>query len=230
MLPDGAVDFLFDVSASSPGALVVGTMTRPLLASRWPSYVAVRFRPAGVRAFLAVAARELTDRRVELGALLPEASEWLERIAEPTSWRERVAVLDRVLTGELHRARPLESRVVDAVRRIERARGSLEVEALSRSVGVSRQHLGRLFEREIGIGVKTFARVVRLQSVVTRLSSPSWRGTRPAWAELALDAGFFDQSHFVNDFRSLAGVTPERFFERSISPRRQARESATLPV
>jgi len=228
VLPDGAVDFLFDLGAPDrDAAFVVGTMTRPLVVAVRSSYVAVRFWPGGVRAFIGAPVHELTDRRVPLACFQREAAAWRERIAAPSGPSARVRALDRLLVEALPAPRAPDPRVRAAVRWIERARGVVHVASLSRELGVSRQHLTRLFESEVGVGVKTFSRVVRMQSVVARLGRLS---STPNWAELALDAGFCDQSHLVNDFRVLTGLTPEPFFARSISPipdgARSARVSA----
>lgn len=225
VLPDGAVDFLFDVGPGAPRADVVGTMTRALLAPALSDYVAVRFRPAGMRAFLAHPVEELTDRRVELKALLPEAPEWLERIGSERSSIARVRRLDRLLLGALSASRAPDPRVLAGVARLERSGGTLDVASLGSALGLSRQHLTRLFEREVGVSVKTFSRVLRMQSVVARLERAR---RRPDWAGIALDAGYCDQAHLVNDFRALTGLTPDRFFRSSISPRPEAERSARV--
>jgi hypothetical protein len=86
ILPDGAVDVIFDLAASSPStsAFVVGTMTAPVVVKplRTCDYVAIRFHPGGAQPLFGGSMRELTDRRVDLGSLWsPQvASEWTERL------------------------------------------------------------------------------------------------------------------------------------------------------
>jgi len=62
----------------------------------------------------------------------------------------------------------------------------------------------RLFDAEVGLTPKQFAKVVRVQQAV-RLRREDARAT---WARAALDAGYYDQSHFHKDFRSVVGCAP----------------------
>ena len=68
----------------------------------------------------------------------------------------------------------------------------------------TRRTLQRLFERYVGVGPKWVIRRYRLHEVAERLSE----GKAVNLAELALDLGYFEQAHFIKDFRALVGVTP----------------------
>jgi AraC-like DNA-binding protein len=196
VLPDGCVDILFDDGKP----YVVGTMTRPLLVARRDRarIVAVRFRAGGAFPFFGVPMSELTDERVELAAIsrLPAADVW------------DVTTLDSLLRTQLSKISAPNERVTAAVTSIQASGGRVKVEALSRKLGVSRQHLNRLFERHVGVGVKFFSRVERFQSLRVHAA----RSSRPRWAELALEHGFYDQAHLVSEFKALAGAAPSRFF------------------
>jgi AraC-like DNA-binding protein len=216
VIPDGAVDIIFDLSAPSlsSAAFVVGTMTAPLVvkASRTCDYVAVRFRPGGAQPLFGNSMRELSDHRVDLASMWSSqvASDWTECLEDvPTS--SRVRLLERLLIGRISELASPEPRVRDAVLRIQRSRGSISVERLSSILGLTRQHLTRLFDCHVGMGVKIFSRIIRLQHAVRALErvSPERRGVD--WARLAADLGYFDQAHFVRDFRTLTGLTPGRF-------------------
>jgi AraC-like DNA-binding protein len=118
--------------------------------------------------------------------------------------------------------------VVEAVGRIESSQGRIAVEALSGEIGLSRQHLTRLFERHVGVGVKFFARVVRVQSILRRLARKDRDALRPGWAEVALDYGFFDQAHFGLDFKALTGLTPKAYLSSPPRPGIDRREAARV--
>ena len=191
VLPDGCADILFP---EGERPFVVGTMTRPLVVDRGDGspIVAVRFRAGGAYPFFSVPLGELTDERVELRDV------W--RGAEPV---ETVAELEAELTRRLPSVPEPEPRVAEAVRRIQDAKGRLRVGRLSAELGLSRQHLNRLFERHVGVGVKLFSRVTRLSAVLERLGSVG-----SDWAGLAVDAGYYDQSHLSAEIRELTGLTP----------------------
>jgi transcriptional regulator GlxA family with amidase domain len=78
--------------------------------------------------------------------------------------------------------------------------------ALARRLDVSRRQLERSFLRDLGIGPKMYARIVRLNTVLARLDEVE----RASAVDVALEAGYFDQPHLLRDFRLLAGRSPRR--------------------
>jgi methylphosphotriester-DNA--protein-cysteine methyltransferase len=63
-----------------------------------------------------------------------------------------------------------------------------------------------MFDHHVGISPKMLARVVRARAVLARVRA---RGSREVdWTALALDAGYYDQSHLISDFGELTGLTP----------------------
>lgn len=214
VLPDGCIDVVLGFSgrADDPeSAMVVGTMTRALVLDAAASpecFVGVRFRPGKAGAFLDVPASELTDLRVPLDDVWGDAAEVRDALAGSRDAAQRVRALERVLRA---RVLPLVSPglydVDEAVRRIVEAGGSLGITRLAPSLGVTRQHLARRFAQLVGVSPKTFARVVRLGRVIEHVRAVP-RGTAVNWSALALDLGYYDQAHLVDDFRELTGVTP----------------------
>ena len=79
---------------------------------------------------------------------------------------------------------------------------------LAERLGVTARHLRRAFVENIGIAPKDFARSVRLQRAVHMAA------TSRDWARIAVDAGYYDQSHLIADFRDLVGITPGAFLKR----------------
>ncbi|HKW02865.1 MAG TPA: helix-turn-helix transcriptional regulator, partial [Vicinamibacterales bacterium] len=82
-------------------------------------------------------------------------------------------------------------------------RGLVRVERLAEFVGVSRRQLERAFQQEIGLTPKQLLRVARFQQTLNAL-----RQSRTGWADLAVSLGYYDQAHFVNDFRHFTGQPP----------------------
>ena len=172
VIPDGAVDIIFDLTARSPNeaAFVVGTMTRPLLirSVNESDYVAVRFHPGGAQPLFGHSMRELSDHRVDLESIWsPQvASEWMERLREAGPSEARTRVLERLLVERIQGIQSPEPRVREAVRRIGTSGGSISTEQLSRELGLTRQHITRLFDRHVGVGAKFFSRIIRLRLVL----------------------------------------------------------------
>lgn len=87
-----------------------------------------------------------------------------------------------------------------------RGHGSVSVALLSEQSHYSTRHLNRIFLNQIGISIKTFARLIRLEHTLQLLGSGAYELT-----ELALQNGYCDQSHFIRDFKKLCGITPNTF-------------------
>lgn len=214
VLPDGCIDVVltFSGNADEPqAAMVVGTMTKALALDAATSpecYVGVRFRPAKAAAFLSLPASEITDLRVSLDDVWRDAADVRMALAVGSDAVARVCAFDRVLTARLTpRAAGGQQDVDEAVRRIIEAGGSLGITRLAPALGVSRQHLARRFAQLVGVSPKVFARVVRLGRVIERVRAVPAEAPIN-WSMLALDLGYYDQSHLVDEFREMTGVTP----------------------
>lgn len=72
----------------------------------------------------------------------------------------------------------------------------------ARQIGWSERRFSQVFREEVGLAPKVWCRIQRFQRAVRQLHN----GTDIRWAELALDCGYYDQSHFANEFRAFSGV------------------------
>jgi AraC-like DNA-binding protein len=213
VVPDGCIDLIFMRRGPTDNyrASVVGTMTRPIveeLAS--PSdYLGIRFNPGGFRRFFQTPPRELTDRIASLDDL-SSPSWFVEGLADG---RNLTACLES-LEGELtRRFRPEERDLLPAgiLETITTRRGNVSMTQLGRMTGWSPRHLRRMFHESIGIGPKTFCRIIRFLDAYRVLR----RSPRPSFLDVALDAGYYDQAHFIHEFEDFYGSSPSTIFENS---------------
>ncbi len=87
--------------------------------------------------------------------------------------------------------------------------------ALATELGCSRKHLVAQFHEQIGAAPKTIARILRFQHAVRLFNRAS--ATSPvSGADIASACGYFDQAHFIKDFRQLAGITPTEYLRQRI--------------
>lgn len=204
VLPDGCLDIIF----SPRGAVVVGTMTRPLLVpSRAASpLLGVRFLPGMATAFLQMPACAFTDDQAPLEAVWSDGRHVADYVGSALDSPVAVTRLAQALTARLSSAVPVPADVRAAVSVILARGGRADVAKIAASLGVSRQHLARRFAAYVGVPPKTLSRVVRLREVLRAV-----RAARVNWAAVAADLGYCDQSHLVAEFRSLTGLTPSRW-------------------
>lgn len=80
--------------------------------------------------------------------------------------------------------------------------GSAEGELISREVCYSERHLNRLFDNYLGMNIKTFSRLVRINKTLRLLQDP-----RRSATAAAIQSGYYDLSHFIHDFKTLCGTT-----------------------
>lgn len=151
--------------------------------------------PLGELAHQVVAFRDLVPRRF---------SSLRERLAELPSWDARFDVLERVLLELLRDHPPARPELTWATAQLLASGGRLEVRTLARELGYSHKHVIDLFRTHVGLPPKLLGRVARFHALIGALK----RGTPRSWAELAVELGYFDQSHLARDVREFAGATP----------------------
>lgn len=201
ILPDGCIDIIltFDPDQRLETARVAGAMTRPTLVAGKSDrrYYSIRFRPGGASAFLGCRARDLTDRIVELERF-PHLQNFLGRFK-----CEDDAPL-RAFT-EMQPTAAADPRVLFALSQIRRDVARASVQSAADLLGISRQHLGRLFELQVGLSPKRLIRIERMRQARAALLKPE---PAESSASTALRFGYFDQAHMIQDFRELTGTSP----------------------
>ena len=209
VLPDGCIDILFDFGSSRGHAFVIGPMTRALVVeSVTPEkYIAVRFRPGGAFAFFNLPMNVLADERVEIANFWKDAASFEGSVVEHASVADQIKALEKALVARLRSVRPIDPRIPRAVTSFRTTSGMIPVDALSADLGMSRQHLTRKFQEHVGLSPKLFSRIVRMQDLLRRVQ----KVRHVDWCMLALDSGYYDQSHMIDDFRDLCGISPAHY-------------------
>jgi AraC-like DNA-binding protein len=221
VLPDACVDVVL-----TGGRLVVaGPATAATLAPATPgqSRVGVRFRVGAAGAALGVPAGELRDQGVPLAELWGADARRLEDRVVAAADDPRAALL--ALIGGVAQRLPAPEDADHEVRRaalaLARPPGgqnddAATVAASARAAGLSERQLRRRFERAVGYGPATLARVLRFQRFLHRAQAP---GSADApLARLAAEAGYADQAHLARECRRLAGLPPSALLATGAAP------------
>jgi AraC-like DNA-binding protein len=179
--------------------------------SQWlgPSHgVQVDFTPIGAHLFFAVSMDTLANRVIELDDVLGvEGQHLVERLRETSGWDVRFRLLELFVASRLIAAGEPSPQVVWAWAEMQRRWGSLNIGELAEELGWSKKHLISRFREQVGLPPKTIARVIRFNTSVEAIG----RDPNPDWVQVALDCGYYDQSHLIRDYREFAGVTPTEF-------------------
>ena len=151
---------------------------------------------------------ELNDRAIPVDEVLGRwGVDLVEQLGNASGWEARFALLDRALADRLRPDR-LTPEVVWLRRQLVDSGGRARVEPLMDETGWSRRLVTERFREQMGVSPKAFARVVRFTRAVRMMGSAG-----PGWslADLAMECGYYDQSHFTRDFVALAGCSPTEY-------------------
>lgn len=156
-------------------------------------------------------AQALTDEMPDLIALWGAEGRILEEsiLAEPDD-NLRCAILSTFLLKRLAHAPAIDARAHAAIRHAVHAQGQASVPALADAFNLSPRQLERQFQTFAGFSPKRFLRILRFQSAVECYGDRQ----RPL-TDIALDCGYYDQAHFIHDFKAFSGYTPGEFFRGS---------------
>jgi AraC-like DNA-binding protein len=206
ILPDGCLDILVSVSASACEIKIIGTMQSAQVHSvnHFQTYVGVRFKPGGAFPFLRLPLHELTDRELDIHDLwnipcLPE------QVYEADSPAARIARLEAILLRRIPQT--LDPLLSNALHRIRTSRGMVSVKELVSTVALSERQLERRFRDQTGLTPKAFARLTRFRTAAMTLQQSPLQPLD----DLAQNGGYYDQAHFIHDFKAFAGLTPTEF-------------------
>jgi AraC-like DNA-binding protein len=171
----------------------------------------VKFSAGAFRPFLSGPASSLADRTVPADRIFGDEINALEAvlISPDSTEDEMIAAADAFFLPRLSAA-PGESIVLagQLVRRILEDLGIKTVDNLVAKAGIGKRTLQRIFNEYVGVNPKWVIRRYRLHELIERVhDSPK----AVDWAQLALELGYFDQAHLINDFRSIVGYSPVRY-------------------
>ena len=192
-----------------PGHTLTGmrTSARRMRTSAGGGAVLVAFREAGAARFFAEPLHELFGQTLSLADLLPHRvlDRVSSQVAEAGTDALRLGLIEQFLLARL-RPRGPDALVAAAVEAIHAARGSVRIGALARQLHLSQDAFEKRFRAQVGSTPKQLASLVRVRHAMASYRPGS------SLSRLALDAGYFDQSHFIREFRAVTGEAPRRFF------------------
>ncbi|KAA6457161.1 AraC family transcriptional regulator [Acidobacteria bacterium AB60] len=223
-----ARDYILDTASSpdgplvkAPHSLIVGARSvfEVVDTSDMADLIGVVFEPGALPLFTGDAADLFSNRSIALEDLWgTQASGLRDRLRELSAPGARLAVLEEWLTGLLHECnangRQVPSPVVYALAHFHRVSSFNSVREVARSTGWSERRFSQVFRESVGLTPKVWCRIQRFQRAVARLHS----GRDVHWTELALDCGFYDQSHFANEFRAFSGIDPTTYSSLRATP------------
>src|SRR5215469_12322742 len=195
------------------GAIVSGASGRGFApgAEEEAFIIGVHFKPGGAFPFLGLPAGELADTHVDLATLWgPSAGRLRERLCEARTSAARFQLLQEALLNRLRHGVEQHYAVSAALEIFEKDQAGPRVREAAKYLGLSQRRFIQVFKAEVGITPKLFSRIQRFQQTRALIQhNPSIN-----WAGLAVDLGYFDQSHLIREFLEFSGLSPTDYINR----------------
>lgn len=173
------------------------------------STVLVMFTETGAGIFFEQPMHELFDKSLSLDDLIlrSQMDVITSQLGEAKTDVERINLIEKFLISRINNTAN-DDLVTLAVTFIKQQSGNIKIAELSQRLNISQSQFEKRFRKVVGASPKKFATIVRLNSILNaRLKARTL-------TEVGLDAGYFDQAHFIKDFKSFTGETPEQFLKK----------------
>lgn len=223
IVPDGCIKMIFHYAdpykhfdkkgniSLLPRCFVIGQLTEPyeVAPTGKTETFFVCFHPNGFSPFTNFPIKEMENTAIPLEQLFGEDGQAISQdILNATSTQERIGLIEAFLFGRLTNTTTIDHIVESTVESILTANGQLSVGELSEQNNTNRRQLARKFSTAIGLSPKQLSKTVRLQTALKILLEKKGGSL----TDLAYENEYYDQAHFIKDFKEFTGLTPKEFY------------------
>ena len=176
-------------------------------------YIFIRFLPGIGYSLLDQPANKLTNKAIPLKGHMAGGEQILSILERETHLVERIRLISKVIRVNLH-SESNKYLIKYCTERILQTQGNIKVEELAEESGFTARHIGKMFERCVGISPKLYSQIIRLQLSMTRILEDR----NMLLVDIAIDSGFFDHAHMNRMYKKLihcsSGEFRKNFFNR----------------
>lgn len=167
----------------------------------------VVFNETGAASFLKLPVNELFNKSISLDNFFSKKQlcDTEEKLSEASNNLQRIAVVEQFLINQLQYYKQ-DKLVEAAVANIYYQKGNIRIADLASQLNISQSPLEKRFRKIVGASPKKFSSIVRMKNVMHNLLENDYR-------ETVFMAGYHDQAHLINDFKSMTGNTPEQYIK-----------------
>jgi hypothetical protein len=223
IIPDGCIEMIFilgdDVKRYTsenrfiiqPREMVLGQITKPFFVqpTGYVNSFAVRFYPYGFANFVSLPIKKLANKETPLKLLFGEmtSQELGRKIKRATDTKKRIKVVETFLLSKLKDKVTIDSIVKTTIDTMLLTKGSTPITSVLKNDLSKRRQFERKFFKKVGISPKKLSKVIRLQAALKMLLNRK----SEKLTKVAYDNEYYDQSHFIKDFKDFIGTTPKDF-------------------
>jgi AraC-like DNA-binding protein len=172
----------------------------------------VRFQPGGLQGFIDFDVSELTGKVIPVDEIWGRHGEDLaDEILKATNPEQRIVLIEKFLLSRLSRTEH-EQVLASCVDMIMNRHGNISIEELVSAQGISKRQIERIFTSGVGLSPKFMARIVRFNHTLQMIENKTFDN----FTSVAFEVGFYDQAHFIKDFKELTGLNPKKYFSENL--------------
>jgi len=168
--------------------------------------ILVYFTEIGFTHFASHPANELFNLSLSLNDIFDKSSitEVEDKLAIATTDKDRIHIVEKFLVSQLKDIQT-DKLILEAVKLIYQSNGTIRIKELNEKLFISQSPFEKRFRKVVGTTAKKFASIVRFNTVLNNLNETK------SLTEICYENNFFDQAHFIKDFKQFTGDTPENF-------------------
>lgn len=223
IVPDGCIEMAFilgdDIKRYTsendfilqPRAMILGQTIEPfyIKPTGYVNTFATRFYPLGFANFVTIPIKTLANKETPIEELFGKtpAKELARKIILATNTQQRIEIIEHFLLSTLNDSVIIENIVKSTVDMLLSTKGNLPINAILKEDISKRRQLERKFVTHIGISPKQLGKVIRLQTALKMMLSQKGESL----TSIAYESDYYDQAHFIKDFKEFTGVNPGEF-------------------
>lgn len=175
--------------------------------------LAVRFTPSGLKAFTPHNVNTVTGEHVPVADFWGKEGDALEdRVLNAATNEQRIRLVERFLLRKLTQVPSPDPLAGLCTAEIIRTNGNVNIDQLADSLHIGRRHLERRVTAHVGLPPKLLARIIRFQHALQLIE----QGRSDNLTMVGYESGFYDQAHFIKDFRTFTGLHPRQYFAEDL--------------
>lgn len=189
---------------------IAGLQTKPTSVESYglSKMLVVQFHTLGAFVFLNEPLHYYSNKYVTLDCIFNrEAEETWEQLQEGRSINEKFLIIENYFYRKLLSNKIPDKKYFAIFRSLFASKNNLSVNEICKQQNISRKHLNHLTKKYIGVSPKTFTSLVRLQSTLKTMGSSTFDNL----TDVAYESNYFDQAHFINDFKKYTDLKPSEY-------------------
>jgi len=223
IVPDGCIEMAFilgdDIKRYTsendfilqPRAMVLGQTIEPFYIepTGFVKTFAVRFYPYGFANFVSEPISSLANKETPINQLfgIENTDDFEQKIIKAENTEQRISITKKFLLDRLNDEKTINRIVKNTIDSLMSTNGNASINSILKNDLSKRRQLERNFKKQIGVSPKQLGKVIRLQTALKMLLDPKSENL----TDIAYKSEYFDQAHFIKDFREFTGINPKEF-------------------